>query len=352
MNKVWLDKLGLKIPTTTDELLAVLRAFKRGDPNGNGKADEIPWGACDAYFGFSLLDFLGPWDIMGIKNPAATTIRNGKLDFNPIHPNYRMAMEYFHALYSEGLIEPESLTMNTAALQAKLSQDPMIIGAFMDWDDGFTRNKNEYIVVPPLKGPAGVQKFTFSDTAQVKTGMVIFKNCKNPEVLVRWMDNANSGKNAISIYAGNEGEGWTAKDETKEWRTLDKELAEKGLSFDAYRVTEGLQSALGCYKVSGYTYTDNEYSQNYKKSQWTEMYRPYFFTEYFPASVPIAIATDESREINLLQTELDAYIKSSIADMVMNGVSDNKWAIHIKRCEDLQYKKIVAYHQKRYDTTK
>ncbi len=42
INKVWLDKLGLEMPTNWDELVEVLRAFKTGDPNGNGKNDEIP----------------------------------------------------------------------------------------------------------------------------------------------------------------------------------------------------------------------------------------------------------------------------------------------------------------------
>lgn len=40
--KPWLDKLGLDVPTTTDELYTVLKAFKDKDPNGNGKADEVP----------------------------------------------------------------------------------------------------------------------------------------------------------------------------------------------------------------------------------------------------------------------------------------------------------------------
>ncbi|WP_331436760.1 extracellular solute-binding protein [Gordoniibacillus kamchatkensis] len=43
INKAWLDKLGLKMPTTTDEFYEVLKAFKEKDPNGNGKADEIPF---------------------------------------------------------------------------------------------------------------------------------------------------------------------------------------------------------------------------------------------------------------------------------------------------------------------
>ena len=42
-NKTWLDKLGLAVPQTTEELYAVLTAFKTQDPNGNGKADEVPF---------------------------------------------------------------------------------------------------------------------------------------------------------------------------------------------------------------------------------------------------------------------------------------------------------------------
>jgi len=42
LNQVWLDKLGLEMPKTTEEFRQVLIAFKTQDPNGNGKADEIP----------------------------------------------------------------------------------------------------------------------------------------------------------------------------------------------------------------------------------------------------------------------------------------------------------------------
>ncbi|MBO4560051.1 MAG: extracellular solute-binding protein, partial [Lachnospiraceae bacterium] len=50
INQEWLTKLGLAAPRTTDELYAVLKAFKKQDPNGNGKADEIPLiGAADDY---------------------------------------------------------------------------------------------------------------------------------------------------------------------------------------------------------------------------------------------------------------------------------------------------------------
>ncbi|MDN6485546.1 MAG: extracellular solute-binding protein, partial [Bifidobacterium mongoliense] len=43
INKKWMDKLGLSMPKTWDDLTNVLEAFKTRDPNGNGKADEIPF---------------------------------------------------------------------------------------------------------------------------------------------------------------------------------------------------------------------------------------------------------------------------------------------------------------------
>ena len=45
INRNWLDKLGLAVPTTIEELTDVLRAFRDGDPNGNGLADEVPYQA-------------------------------------------------------------------------------------------------------------------------------------------------------------------------------------------------------------------------------------------------------------------------------------------------------------------
>ena len=44
INTEWLEKVGMDMPTTTEEFYQVLKAFKEaGDLNGNGKADEIPF---------------------------------------------------------------------------------------------------------------------------------------------------------------------------------------------------------------------------------------------------------------------------------------------------------------------
>ena len=42
INSEWLKAVGKECPTTYEEFVDVLRAFRTGDPNGNGKQDEIP----------------------------------------------------------------------------------------------------------------------------------------------------------------------------------------------------------------------------------------------------------------------------------------------------------------------
>ena len=58
INQSWLDKLGLKMPTTTDEFHEVLKAFKEKDPNGNGKRDEIPLTGSDDMWAGNIASYL------------------------------------------------------------------------------------------------------------------------------------------------------------------------------------------------------------------------------------------------------------------------------------------------------
>ena len=41
INTTWLEKLGLEMPTTTDEFYQVLKAFKEQDPNGTARPTKF-----------------------------------------------------------------------------------------------------------------------------------------------------------------------------------------------------------------------------------------------------------------------------------------------------------------------
>ena len=117
----WLDKLGLKMPTTQDELVEVLRAFKTGDPNGNGVADEIPTGGREEA---RWMDFLFyEYGIAMFEGYPGWDLYDGELTYSAVTPNMRDALQWLSELYAEGLIDPETLFNDKTSWDGKVSAD-------------------------------------------------------------------------------------------------------------------------------------------------------------------------------------------------------------------------------------
>ena len=156
----WLEKLGYDMPTTTEEYEEVLTAFKEQDPNNNGKADEIPLtGAINTWSG-DVEDFLMSAFIYS-DGQRFMTAKNGKIIFTPNKPEWKDGLKYINRLYSKGLIDSQAFTnsQDTVRVLTNRVDDP-IVGAYaaghgrMYPGDGIWQL---YRVVPPLKGPGGVQ---------------------------------------------------------------------------------------------------------------------------------------------------------------------------------------------------
>ncbi|GAA3400938.1 extracellular solute-binding protein [Paenibacillus hodogayensis] len=98
----WLDKLGLKTPTTVEELIEVARKFKDGDPDGNGKADTVPIAlSANASSIYRALYFTneGQWYVEG-----------GKLQYGRLLDRYGDSLAFQKQLFDEGLIDKEYIT--------------------------------------------------------------------------------------------------------------------------------------------------------------------------------------------------------------------------------------------------
>ncbi|HAE62877.1 MAG TPA: ABC transporter substrate-binding protein, partial [Eubacteriaceae bacterium] len=135
----WLDKLGLEVPRTLEELKVVAEAFVTQDPDENGKADTIGiigpansgltniggnlWGL-DPIFG-SFKSFPQYW----LKDES------GDIKYGSIQPETKEALSELASMYAEGLIDPQML------IRAD-SQEPTLAGNvgifFGPWWAGYT----------------------------------------------------------------------------------------------------------------------------------------------------------------------------------------------------------------------
>lgn len=111
INVKWLEKLGLEKPTNNEELVKVLKAFKDGDPNGNGDADEIPlMGTQTGALGAYVVDWLINLFVYYDATRPYLIDENGKLTYVYTTDEYREALKFIRELYDEKLLSPLTWT--------------------------------------------------------------------------------------------------------------------------------------------------------------------------------------------------------------------------------------------------
>ena len=202
INQVWLDRLGLATPETTDEFYEVLKAFKTQDPNQNGKADEIP-----LMFATSGWHADGIGYLMGsfVYHPGLSsdvgaqlfyfTVKNGQIKFTANQPAFREGLRYIRKLVTDGLLDPLSFTQRgDDMIRVGANPDAVLIGAApggvpFTFLDRPTDRVNIYEGLAPLRGPEGVRlSARYTDRAP-STGMYfITDKAQHPEVALRWGD--------------------------------------------------------------------------------------------------------------------------------------------------------------------
>lgn len=117
INQEWLDTLQLEMPTDPDSLYEVLKAFKTGDPNGNGEADEIPLIGTSGSLSGDTISWLINMFIYCDESKQWNVDESGNLYLPQTTDEYREALKYIRKLYDEGLMSPLTLTSSSSDLQ-------------------------------------------------------------------------------------------------------------------------------------------------------------------------------------------------------------------------------------------
>ncbi len=208
INQKWLDNLGLKMPTNTEELKEVLIAFKKQDANGNGNPnDEIPFSADPNN---RKLLYLAGWFGLPMESDGFTMI-DGKLEFGANREEFKQFINYMASLNAEGLLDPELFTQDLATWKGKGNQD--LYGVSIAYNSGDFKQippntVPDFVPLPVLSSPECSEPKWLADTYGINTlknQVVITDKAKNPEVIVRWWDNLYETDNSFQILNGPEG---------------------------------------------------------------------------------------------------------------------------------------------------
>ncbi len=360
INTEWLDKLGLKMPTTTEEFKEVLIAFRDQDPNGNGQKDEIPFTFENAWgWGNALENMFGYFGV--IENGYHVFTKDGKVTFSPAQQGYYDALAWFHELYAEGLIDKEAFTLS-ADLYSARGAGGDIIGVFAGYnpssacgaDNG---DGSRYQAIPVLKGPNGDPMVGLNNMTR-SGGFAISRNCKNPAALVRWYDYINSSLELASSWGkGPEGVWYEIVEENGEkvpkFLNVTPEVLEANGGYQTkqeFRTAEsfaGQTPALWKQEYSEATIYEEGYPHDYKLEAVQNQ------QDYGVIGLPVGTATLENSDRRaILSADIDTYLQKFIADSVINGIDDEKWNKHLETLKSLKTDEYTALCQEFVDSLK
>jgi putative aldouronate transport system substrate-binding protein len=190
INLVWLDILGLEEPSTLDELLQVLRAFRDKDPNNNKEKDEVPIVPGGNYITMQY------WFNIFYSNPWSFD-NKGLLVYDYVTDKYKEFLKYRKILHDENLEAQYSNNDRYELIKADKLGSTIYVANWAKTYSNYSPyyNKEEDIpvfreILPIVNYETGKRQMF---TAPPKTignsnGMFILKNSKHPEVCLRIAD--------------------------------------------------------------------------------------------------------------------------------------------------------------------
>jgi len=366
--KPWLDKLGIAVPTTTDEFEAMLKAFKDKDPNGNGIADEVPFsGNVEGQGGWhnSVEQFLmNSFVFYDRIQQDRLLLIDGKVQAAYAQPGYQEGLRYLNRLYTEGLIDPNALIQDNAALLQLGSQmEPHLLGAVSGgWMGTFTNPQtlaqggemDNWIAVPPLKGPEGVQTAAYAPWGFTVGNFIITNKAAHPDVAFRLADLMYSLDATMRDTFGVEGTDWIKPPEG--------ELGINGKQA-AYRTTanwgEGMTDT--SWRQTGMTYRTSDFRLSQSaKDQFVEV--PLYeasnaMLPYAPSIAdlipPLTYPDADAKDLTEVQLSVKTYVDEMLVRFITGDANiDTEWDSYLTTLDSQGLPRLLEITQKAYDAQK
>jgi len=301
----------------------VTKAFKDKDPNGNGKADEIPFvnghGAANGGNILPIINSFGAHLGLYVAN-------DGTVKYGPMEPAYKNGLTYLAKLYKDGLLDPDYITTTSDQWLAKTTGN--VAGFQYAWPAGGFANPNaalqkldpkfKLMPIAPVKGPNGDR---FKDT-QSAGRYLAYRNAitskdKVPETTVRYLNYCFTQDGQRLIEWGIEGVHYTMVDGRPQYTDLITKNPQ-GLSPEAARTRDGIDITCLPYMIGW----ESHFQAMKGPAPWTvrawELYRePGMVEAPFPT---LQYKTDESVRYNQFNSDINNTYVPEMANKFIMGI--------------------------------
>lgn len=374
LNSAWLKKLGLKMPKTTEDLRTVLLAFKTKDPNGNGKADEIPLtgNVSDSIVPFLMNGFV--YDPRFSQQYSSTlALSNHKVVLNAARDEWREGLKYISGLYSDGLIDQAAFTQNRDGMLATGNNaDAVILGAatvlhpyeFVAPSSADGRDK-DYDAVPPLTGPKGFRAATYVLPSSPQGNFAISYSATEVEQkkAMEILNYLFTPEGRTLGYYGAKGTGWRPAQDGDV--ALDASLKP---SYAALQLPSGSPTPNDKWDaVAQFNFTATVRNSEVAPA---DIYSPAGYerrlfeaTKLYDGLAPadevfplwnVWFGSENATELAQLQTNLDDYVNRTNAEFITGQRKiddDAAWAEYLKGLQDLGLPRYLELMQSAYETS-
>ncbi|MBI0578647.1 ABC transporter substrate-binding protein [Neobacillus cucumis] len=344
INKKWLDELGLKMPTTTEELEKVLIAFKEKKPEG--RTDIIPMSFMINHGGEDPAMLLGAFGL-GDNSDHYVVSEDKKVVYTANQEGYKKGIEWLHQLQLEGLIDKEAFTQdwNTYVAKGKNGR----YGLYFTWDRAnISGNNEDYVPLPPLKGPDGRIYVARTNGYGFDRGrMVITSANKNLELTAKWIDKAYEPIQSVQNNWGTYGD---KKQQNIFELTGNGSLKHLPLGntspWDLRQKTnvDGPLAVLNDYYGKVTTMPDDA---AWRLNVLHKIYVPYMKATYnYP---PIFLNKEEQDQLTQLDSVIKPFVERKKAEWILKGGIDKQWDAYLKQLDKSGLPKFLDIKQKALD---
>jgi len=362
INQVWLDKLGLSMPTDTDSLYNVLKAFVTKDPNGNGKTDEIGIVGADNNTGsYNAVSWILNMFINESRDEYWNVDENGKLYLPYITDEYRQGLIYLNKLVKDGLMPDSLFTMSMSDIKGVanpadgVNKAGIIVGHPTII---FTEDNESLYEYAPLKtwGYAVRSEGTFRKNTFITT------DCENVEAAWNLLMTMCTKESAMRQRYGEKGVDWEDADDGAT-SFLGREADLKVLNESAWATGNTLWHAIGATINVNAENESRQIDENISKwGKWKmdlmkETYENWVAAEEAKPSVLVPKLVMTSEETEATQVERDnckAWLNTMRAKFAcgtenLNPSDDGDWNDYVSKMESYGLAKWQEQAQDIYD---